>query len=149
MLTNKVPLCKWPILLGTEPPLPPHFLKCDMVLVKPPPAPTCPFMQGQQSWKKELVPKHLVISSVEFVAQVDVSIYHQQSFMMQMANLKCVCHLPLNFTLSAAADYHHPQPWPMRMVGGTTTSVDNSKHTEFGPHNRCHQSLCEGTDNPH
>jgi hypothetical protein len=47
-------------------------------------------MQGQQSWKKELVPKHLVISSVEFVAQVDVSIYHQQSFMMQMANLKCV-----------------------------------------------------------
>jgi hypothetical protein len=25
--------------------------------------------------------------------------YHQQSFMMQMANLKCVCHLPLRFHL--------------------------------------------------
>jgi len=109
--------------------------------------PHLPFYARTTSWKKELVPKHLVISRVEFVAQVDVSITNKVSWCKWPISSVSVIY-PEDFTLSAAADYHHPQPWPMRMVGGTTTSVDNSKHTELGPHNRCHQFLCEGLTIP-
>lgn len=75
--------------------------------------------------------------------------YHQQSFMMQMANLKCVCHLPLRFPLVSCCWL--PPPSAMAHENGRR---HNNKCGQFqtygiGTPQLVSSILMGGTDNPH